>query len=52
MAQQMSRIFRDESERDALTRLGLSTAESFSWDASAARVREVLADAAGGNAYL
>jgi glycosyltransferase involved in cell wall biosynthesis len=52
IAQQMSRIFRDESERDALTRLGLSTAESFSWDASAARVRQVLADAAGGNAYL
>lgn len=52
IAQQMSRIFRDESERDALTRLGLSRAESFSWDASAARVRQVLADAAGGNAYL
>ena len=52
IAQQMSRMFRDESERDALTRLGLSRSEAFNWDASAVRVRQVLADAASGKLYL
>lgn len=52
IARQMSRVFRDESERDSLVRLGLARSEAFSWDASASRVRRVLADAASGNAYL
>jgi glycosyltransferase involved in cell wall biosynthesis len=52
IAQQMSRIFRDEAERDSLVRRGLSRADAFTWESSAGRVRRVLAEAAAGNAYL
>ena len=47
---QMSRIFRDEAERAGLVRLGLARAEAFDWDASASRLRQILAAAAGANA--
>ncbi len=54
ISRQMTRMYIDETERARLIERGLERSGLYSWDRSAARIREILAEAAGAkiNAYL
>jgi glycosyltransferase involved in cell wall biosynthesis len=54
IGRQMTKIYIDETERARLIERGLERSSLYHWDRSAARIREILGEAAGGkiNAYL
>jgi glycosyltransferase involved in cell wall biosynthesis len=54
ISRQMTRMYIDETERARLIERGLERSSLYSWDRSAARIREILGEAAGAkiNAYL